>query len=330
MKLTKPFVLASIIALCFACENTSTVGSDSQIEITPEQPLYMDIGNTMRTIEIKNKTQGLSKSEKANNAAKSYNVALYMAEYITAGTSNEMGNVVYFNDRGNKQLGADFVPGLALDGTDAISYYVDDNRPSLDLDVSLSNNAIDRAMNTWDMVNCSNLGMFERPYDGRNTGLIALIVGEILGQNFGGSEDYVADVMHGGWLPASAFDLVAPGGSSFILGVTFTITFTDELGAPVDLDNNGKADVAFREIYYNDNFAWNDGGTFDVETIALHEAGHGLSQGHFGKAFRSSGNSKLHFSPRAVMNATYSGVQTTIGKTDNAGHCSNWASWSNN
>jgi len=30
------------------------------------------------------------------------------------------------------------------------------------------------------------------------------------------------------------------------------------------------------------------------------------------------------------MNATYSGVQTSIGKTDNGGHCSNWASWPNN
>ncbi len=64
--------------------------------------------------------------------------------------------------------------------------------------------------------------------------------------------------------------------------------------------------------------------------MALHEAGHGLSQAHFGKAFRSGGNGKLHFSPRAVMNATYSGVQTSIDQTDNAGHCSNWASWPNN
>jgi hypothetical protein len=30
-----------------------------------------------------------------------------------------------------------------------------------------------------------------------------------------------------------------------------------------------------------------------------------------------------------VMNAAYSGIQTSIEKTDNAGHCSNWASWPN-
>jgi hypothetical protein len=62
----------------------------------------------------------------------------------------------------------------------------------------------------------------------------------------------------------------------------------------------------------------------------LHEAGHGLSQQHFGSAFTDSGNESLHFAPRAVMNAAYSGIQTSISETDNAGHCSNWANWNNN
>ena len=69
---------------------------------------------------------------------------------------------------------------------------------------------------------------------------------------------------------------------------------------------------------------------FDIETVALHEAGHGLSQGHFGKKFRTDKNGKIHFSPRAVMNASYSGIQTEILKTDNAGHCSIWANWPQN
>jgi len=131
-------------------------------------------------------------------------------------------------------------------------------------------------------------------------------------------------------MPAAFFDAIATGGSAFILGVTYTIIFIDDVGNPTDLDNNGKADVAFRETYYNDTFAWRIGSTYDVETIALHEAGHGLSQAHFGTAFRDVGSGKLHFSPRAVMNAAYSGIQTSIDQTDNAGHCSNWASWSNN
>jgi len=101
-----------------------------------------------------------------------------------------------------------------------------------------------------------------------------------------------------------------------ILGVTFTLIWIDGAGVPTDLDNNKKNDVAFREIYYNDNFTWAIDGNIDVETVALHEAGHGLSQAHFGDIFITDSNGKLHFSPRAVMNATYSGVQQEIAETD--------------
>ena len=219
----------------------------------------------------------------------------------------------------------DFVPGLSLDGTDDVSYYIDETRPSNDLPVAVSSAAIARAMQTWDEVKCSDLGMFRIP---SQPGIATGFVSELFG--FGGSLDYIADVVHAGWLPGAFFDLLAPEGSTFILGVTFTIIFTDDDGNPVDTDNNKKPDVAWREIYYNDTFDWADGDNYDVETIALHEAGHGLSQAHFGKAFRTNGNNKLHFAPRAVMNAAYSGIQTEINGSDNGGHCSNWASWPNN
>lgn len=251
------------------------------------------------------------------------NYTLEYAEILVDPDLADPVNTVFFNDRGNKQLDFDFVPGLALDGTDAISYYVDTTRPSGDVSNAASEAAIDRAMATWEAQTCSQLGMFKAPFVGQS-GFVAALFG------FGGSFDYFADVTHSGWLPGSFFDLLAPGGSGFILGVTFTIIFTDANGDPVDTDNNGKGDVAWREIYYNDNFLWQINDRFDIETVALHEAGHGLSQAHFGKAFRSGGNNKLHFSPRAVMNAAYSGVQHDLTGTDNAGHCSNWGSWPNN
>ena len=249
---------------------------------------------------------------------------IYMAEYLAAGENESMGNTVFFMDLGNKQLPGDFVPALSLDGTTDVTYYVDENRPSTNLNVNSTTSAIADAMSTWDDIICSDLGMTQVPYDGRTTGLVAAVFG------FGGSLDYAADVVHNGWMPAVFFDALAQGGSNFILGVTFTIVFLDEDLNLIDSDNNGKYDVAWREIYYNDNFPWNIGSTYDVETVALHEAGHGLSQAHFGKAFLSGGNNRLHFSPRAVMNAAYSGVQTRITKTDNAGHCSNWSQWPNN
>jgi hypothetical protein len=62
-----------------------------------------------------------------------------------------------------------------------------------------------------------------------------------------------------------------PGNS--VLGVTFTLVRTSG-GVPTGIANNGKADIALRDIYYNDNdpdpFSWAIGSNIDVETVALH------------------------------------------------------------
>ncbi|MGD8967869.1 MAG: matrixin family metalloprotease [Anaerolineae bacterium] len=61
------------------------------------------------------------------------------------------------------------------------------------------------------------------------------------------------------------------------------------------------------DIVFNDYHTWSTvpgpGGTFDVETVALHELGHWLSLGH-------SSN------PDAIMYATYGGVQHTLHEDD--------------
>ncbi|MEJ7645915.1 MAG: hypothetical protein WKF87_15075 [Chryseolinea sp.] len=304
MKKLQITVSFAILLTAMACEKEDHIQSLQAVDDSP----------TFMRLPVPDRSDGRT----ATNAR----YVVYSAEYLTSAESGQVGRTVYFKDVGNKQLTQDFVPGLSLDGTDNVSYYIDETRPSDDLPVAVSSAAITRAMQTWDGVTCSDLGLFKVPSQpGISTGFVS----ELLG--FGGSLEYVADVVHAGWLPASFFDLLAPDGSTFILGVTFTILFTDELGNPVDTDNNNKLDVAWREIYYNDTFEWADGDHYDVETIALHEAGHGLSQAHFGKAFRNNSNNKLHFAPRAVMNAAYSGIQTEINGTDKGGHCSNWASW---
>ena len=242
------------------------------------------------------------------------------ADYITPDDSNEAGQTVFFNDR-SKQLGEHFVPGDPRRGSRTnITYLVDqvDNTTDNNLTAAQSTAAIDRAMTTWNNATCSTIPITKLPdLPGVDLGLVETLLGQ------GGGPFFLADITHAGWLKPG---VLPPN----VIGITFTFIFIDPAtGAPSDIDNNNKLDVAFREIYYNDVFTWNINANIDIETVALHESGHGLSQGHFGKAFLS-GNNKLHFAPRAVMNAAYSGVQQSLTGTDNGGHCSIWGSWPNN
>jgi len=263
--------------------------------------------------------------------AKGAKVRVFMAEIVSSGDTEAMGQTLFARDVGNKQLGHDFVPNdpRRHPGSN-ITYVIDgvDGGTSSGPDATATEAAIDRAMATWDAQTCSDLnmtGLGVAPFD---IGVVQSILG------LGGIGSFFADVSHAGWLPAVFFDAIGPPppedpGSTFIVGVTFTFVFVDS-----DIDNNGKSDVAFREIYYNDAFPWgidvDEFATMDVETIALHESGHGLSQGHFGKIFRTNANGKLHFSPEAVMNAAVAGQKQTLLGTDIGGHCSNWAEWPNN
>jgi len=241
------------------------------------------------------------------------------AEYLTADDSSEVGQTVFFNNRGNKQLNAHFVPGdPRRGGRTNITYIVDQTEGAIDgLSVAQTTAAIDRAMATWNNVQCSTIPITKLPNRPGDLGVVEFLSG------LGGSPFFFADITHAGWLPAG---LLPPN----VIAVTFTFIWVDGNGLPTDIDNNGKFDVAFREILYNDLFTWRINGNIDVETVALHESGHGLSQDHFGKAFLTGSNGKIHFAPRAVMNAAYSGIQQDIKGTDNGGHCSIWASWPNN
>ena len=251
-----------------------------------------------------------------------YRLMMYSAEYITASASAKTGKTVIFSDKGNKQLDFDFSPFASFDESSDISYYVDQMRPASTLPLLQTDAAIERAANTWENVVCSDMGL-------NRMANVPVAIG-IVAANFGfpSAAGYVADVNHCGWMPASFFDMVAPDGSESILGVTFTFLLVDENGDFIDTNQDGKFDVGLREIYYNDAFPWSDGSDYDVETIALHEMGHGLSQAHFGKAFYKK-KGQVQFAPRAVMNAVYSGVQTDISGTDKGGHCSIWANWPN-
>lgn len=272
----------------------------------------------------------------AQLATQGKNYRIEMAEYITNLESNEAGQTILFNNRGNRQLAFDFVPGDPRRGARTnITYRTDGTEPSGDAVDTFG--AIDGAMGTWEGVACSSIPIADLGDTAVDIGFIQSLV-----PGFGGNPNILepnaagADISHAGHLPGAWFlAAFGPGGGN-ILGVAFTIIFTDNAGNPTDIDNNGTGDAAYREIYYNDRFIWvndpNDqpfNGLVDLETVALHEAGHGLSQGHFGRGF-ITGNGQIHLAPQAVMNAGYIFGQQTLLGTDIGGHCSNWASWPNN
>lgn len=278
-------------------------------------------------------------------AAQGANFRVYKAEFLGTGVDrNTMGQTLFAFDVGNKHLAQQWVPGdpRREDRTD-IAWATDltEGATSSGLTSPETTAAIANAMDTWASQTCSdgltlpNIGDY-----GVDKGIIQFLVG------FGGDiSDLLAptlpwDILHAGWLPGAFFDAIAPpNGSQFILAVTFSFWFVDGGGNPTDIDGDGYLDKAIAEIYYND--AWNapgweidmpndPGPDFDVETVALHEAGHGLAQAHFGQIFLTNANGKVHFSPLAVMNAAYSGVRQGLLGSDLGGHCSMWAQWPNN
>lgn len=138
----------------------------------------------------------------------------------------------------------------------------------------------------------------------------------------------LADITQAGWLPSSFFNLIAPSGASFILGVTFTFVYIDANGVPTDIDHDGRADVSSREIYYNRSFYWTTDATYpravDIQSVATHESGHAYGLGHFGYVFQDN-KGFIHYAPKAVMNAVYVSSFRDLTGTDNASFCQLWA-----
>jgi hypothetical protein len=220
-----------------------------------------------------------------------------------------VGREVYLSDRGNKQLIVQWVPGdPRRNGRTDIGYAVDAlgisgaNYVAPGVSAAQSLAAIDRALATWDAVSCAS-------------GL-TISKGDFFDWLF-----FDSDVFHEGFF-------ALPVG---VLGVTSPFVFVDPITfQPTDIDGDGNLDYAFAVITYNSLYLWGIGANVDVESIALHEMGHGFGQAHFGAAFQTGANGKLHFAPRAVMNAAYSGVQQSLTGTDRGGFCSMYGSWPNN
>jgi hypothetical protein len=265
-----------------------------------------------------------------NLASRDTRLAVARVETITmVGAENEVGRTLYASDR-QLRLPYRWVPGdeRRLADGDKITYLVDqsDGTANPSLPNAITEAAIDRAMETWDGAQCSNLQVLKRP----DTGADPDIIDFLLGMGAPG-DPFLADIVNAGFAPAAFFEALAPGGSSYIIAVTFTLIFVDDDGFPTDINHDHNLDTALKEVYYNNRFPWSvtGAGGVDVETIALHENGHSLELGHFGNIFVTENNSKLHVAPRAVMNAVYLGPMRELATSDQGAFCSTFGSWPN-
>ena len=334
---TKFFTLTLLVLLFMnSCQNSdSDIQMDTDLNKSSFTPTFQKTESIILNLDKSQANKGESSSmnfmKAVNQAFRAKGILLQLSAIESYSADGE-GKTVFFNSRGNKQLSSDFVPNDPRRyGVAPIVFGYDGFEGSTKSGLSQSDTdgAIENAMNTWDNVSCSSgLDLYNIGPSPFNMGYVQAIITEGASGPF-----FYTDIMHSGFNTEVTDAVFGPG--SNVLGVTFTFFWGDYDSEgnfiPSDVDNNGKNDVAFRDIYYNDAYKWSlDGSGIDVETVALHEAGHGLSQGHFGKFFRTDANDKFHFSPRAVMNAGYTGIQTTISQSDNGGHCSNWSEWPNN
>jgi len=266
-------------------------------------------------------------------AAQGVNYRVDRAEYVVSGTGEEAAGRTVFADNRTLRLTSRWVPGdeRRVNPGPGLTYahFQGFMESASGFDATP---AIDASFDTWEALSCSTLELTKEILPGNvfPSGILSL------GPSFLNNPQLV-DINTVGFLPGAIFDLVlGAGASDNVLGVTFTFvwgTNTPDGFVPSDVDGNGRDDTAFKEVWYNDDFAWTLNGSvnpYDVETVALHENGHALEIGHFGSIFRTEANGKLHVSPRAVMNAAIVGrLRTPLG-TDQASYCGNFAAWPNN
>lgn len=301
----------------------------------------MMTGNTMKKVAATAAALGLVLTGTMAQAQdySGHTPVLAIAEYITDPASGQMGGFELLRkDLGNGQLTHDFVyddPRNAFwrNGSPEPSYIVRPDNATADVNVEDYEGWLQESLTAWESLQCSKMNL-TRLGNGSvgNPGLVEFFFQTgILTLAF-----TEADLTQVGFKSGAEFPYFAANPN--VLGVAFTLFWTDENGEFTDINDDGKFDVAIREIYYNDEFEWADNGLegtqpdgtrlFDFPTVAIHEVGHGVSAAHFGSIGRQKGELVAH--PRSIMNAIYGGTLRELAGRDKGSHCSNWAQWPNN
>jgi hypothetical protein len=265
----------------------------------------------------------LSQMQQVNRqlATTGLQIAVEQIDFFTIGSGRPSTRI---HQQGFRYVAND--PRRLADG-DNIRYLVDqsDGATINGLTNAQTEAAIDRALATWQAQQpLRKVVLVKRP----DTGVDPDIFDSLFG--FGGfGTPFLADIVNAGWLPRAFFEAVGgPGGGRGIIAFTVTFIFVDNNGFPTDINGDQYLDAAFSETYYNNTFgdpandrAGNPWGIniplpgIDVETVALHENGHGLGIGHFGPP------------PTAIMNPVYHGILHLPLPVDDAGMSALWGSW---
>lgn len=321
--------IGAAAAFFAACQNTDStaparnmVVTGPALSVSAETPVYSP---ELAQIQARLVANGINK------------FALASAQVSVAADSAgwQGATLLIANDR-TLTLTSAFVPSDSRRGGSAnISYLIDESNlsavsrsatnPRFTLTKTELMPEIDAAMLRWqNQPYCGAPTVSKVPYTGADPDLIDGLVFQDpsrIGTPF-------ADITQAGWLPRAFFDALAPNGSASILGVTFTFVFTNPDGSATDVDHDGRADVAFREIYYNQRFFWTTDANFlggiDIQSVATHESGHAYGLGHFGYVFQDN-KGVIHYAPKAVMNAVYVSSFRNLAGTDNASFCQLWA-----
>ena len=251
--------------------------------------------------------------------AEGSNMRVAVAELLLAPEAPiETGTTIYANNR-TLQLSYVWVQGdPRRGGAEGLTYLVDEShaygytRTDYPAKTYLGGH-FDATFDAWTGLECNKLDLVRVPDTGVDPSYFdypAIPDGApVLG---------MADIVVAGWraLP------------KFVLGVTYTWVFVDGAGA-TDINGDGRRDTARTEIWYALGYYWtvNDVAGIDLASVAIHENGHAVGLGHFGQIFRSDANGKLHFSPRAIMNAAYVSRMQDLQGTDEASFCANYSSW---
>jgi len=321
----KPQSLRGSLVLAFAAALTACTDTTQSPAAPDDEPAFAVASRPLLDAAV---IQANLAQLNARLAAEGAPYAIERIELSLAPTADPANPIIVFAFDRTLRLTSRWVPGDVRRGADGNNITFANFGPFMVANgVTPGEAAIDAAFATWEGVRCSKLPLVKRALP---PGIFPSVVFAIGGF---ANDPFAADISNIGFLPGFLFDaFVGPGASTSVLGVTFTLVFLESIGGPPsDIDANHRFDTAIKEIWYNDNFLWSatGGPGVDIETVALHEEGHALEMGHFGRIAGNLRTGILTVSPRAVMNAAILGTLRHPLGTDNGAYCGNWAQWPN-